>query len=82
MKGAISPSEACKALFDQPVIAEDTDGNCYFKRLRLMSTSQVVLESLQGTGDFPPTILAIGGTSGLILAKVWPVVGVLFEIPQ
>ncbi|MGF6231843.1 hypothetical protein QFZ27_005798 [Inquilinus ginsengisoli] len=81
VRDAISPSAACTSLRDQPVIAEDADGNCYFKRMRIASSDQVVLESLEGSGDFPPTILDIGGTSGRALAKVWPVAGVLFELP-
>ena len=70
--------DAEMSLDGRPVIAEDSDGNRYFKRLRV-ETSSIILESLEISGDFPPILLA--RPPGLLkhLAKVWPVFGVLFE---
>jgi hypothetical protein len=73
-------SDAVKSLDGRPVIAEDSDNNRYFKRLR-MEPNDVILESLEISGDFPPILLA--KTPGLPrhMTRVWPVLGVLFEKP-
>ena len=76
----VSPKDAEKTLDGRPVIAEDSDQSRYFKRLRVESNN-IILESLEIGGDFPPILLA--KATGLLkhLAKVWPVLGVLFEKP-
>lgn len=64
----------------KPVIAMDSDGAQFFKRLRLMSPTMVILESLDAGGLYPPHVLAISdGHAALSLKKVWPVCGVIFE---
>jgi hypothetical protein len=64
----------------KPVIAMDTDGAHFFKRLRLVSSTMVILESLDAGGLHPPHVLAISdGSAALSLKKVWPVCGVIFE---
>jgi SOS-response transcriptional repressor LexA len=72
--------DAGQKLDGRPVIAEDSDGSRYFKRLRVESNS-IILESLEIGGDFPPILLA--KTPGLLkhISMVWPVFGVLFEKP-
>jgi hypothetical protein len=76
----VSLKDAEQNLDGRPVIAEDSDQSRYFKRLRIESNN-IILESLEIGGDFPPILLA--KTPGLSkhLTKVWPVLGVLFEKP-
>ena len=76
----LSPKNAETTLDGCPIIAEDSDQIRYFKRLRVESNN-IILESLEIGGDFPPILLA--KTTGLLkhLAQVWPVLGVLFERP-
>jgi len=76
----VSLKEAEKKLDGHPVIAEDSDQSRYFKRLRV-DDNNVILESLEIGGDFPPIL--VSKTPGLLkyLTKVWPVLGVLFEMP-
>jgi hypothetical protein len=81
VKSAISAAEACRLLHGRPVIAETNDGQCYFKRLQVVSAQQIVLESLESGGDFEPIVPAMPGAQGATLTRVWPVVGVLFERP-
>jgi energy-coupling factor transporter ATP-binding protein EcfA2 len=72
--------DAEKKLNGRPIIAEDSNQSRYFKRLRV-DANNIILESLEIGGDFPPILLA--NTSGLLthLTMVWPVLGVLFEKP-
>jgi len=67
------------ALEGHPVIAEDSNDNRYFKRLRIGDNGLIILESLEIGGDFPPVTLA--GKPGTLayLKALWPVLGVLFE---
>ncbi len=74
--------EACKKLEGQPVIAEDSSGSRYFKRLRSGGEGVVILESLEIGGDFPPIVLADKPGSALRIQTIWPVLGVLFERPS
>ena len=72
--------EALKRLDGRPVIAADEEDNRYFKRLRF-ADNRVILESMDAGGSFRPIILLLPGDSkGVCLRRVWPVVGVLFEI--
>lgn len=74
--------EACKKLEGQPVIAEDSSGSRYFKRLRSGGEGAVILESLEIGGGFPPIVLADKPGSALHVQTIWPVLGVLFERPS
>lgn len=65
----------------KPVIASDSDGSTYFKRLHCVSKDEIVLESLDGTGTYSPIILSFPGSGKFCLDKIWPVGGVLFEHP-
>jgi hypothetical protein len=78
----VSVAEACKRLEGQPVIAEDSSGNRYFKRLRAGRNGVIILESLEIGGDFPPVVLADKIGAALYVQTVWPVLGVLFERPN
>ena len=74
--------EACKELEDQPVIAEDSSGSRYFKRLRSGGDGLVILESLEIGGGFPPVVLADKPGAASHIQTIWPVLGVLFERPS
>jgi hypothetical protein len=78
----ITALEALKTLDGKPIIAADTDDNRYFKRLRVMGTAGIVLESLDSGGDYGPVVLALPGTGANCLERVWPVAGILFELPN
>lgn len=77
----VSASDALKGLDGKPVIASDSDGNRYFKRLRV-GQDRVVLESLDSGGDYAPVILELPGSGSNCLHQLWPVAGVLFELPN
>jgi len=77
----ITGSDALKKFDGKPVIASDTDDHRYFKRLRA-GNDRVVLESMDSGGDYAPVILELPGCGSNCLEQVWPVVGVLFEIPN
>jgi hypothetical protein len=77
----LSAVDALKRLDGKPVIASDTDDNRYFKRLRV-GKDRVVLESMDSGGDYGPVILALPGQGSNCLEQVWPVAGVLFELPN
>ena len=81
VKNPIMPQIAMKSLQGQPVIAADTHGNTYFKRLRCVTGDGIVLESLDSSGTHGPVILSPPGGESICLEKVWPVAGVLFEQP-
>jgi hypothetical protein len=76
----VSVKDAEKNLDGSPVIAEDSGHSRYFKRLRV-DFNNIILESLEIGGDFPPILLAKAPGSLKHLTKVWPVLGVLFEKP-
>jgi SOS-response transcriptional repressor LexA len=76
----VSLKEADKKLDGHPVIAEDSNQSRYFKRLRI-EANNIILESLEIGGDFPPILLAKAPSLLAHLTKVWPVLGVLFEKP-
>ncbi len=79
---SIPAEDAGHALDGKAVIAEDSDGSCFFKRLRVQSDGIVVLESLDSGGQYPPVVLSPRGSSGVQLKQIWPVAGILFELPQ
>jgi hypothetical protein len=81
IEDAIAPDVACRLLDGRPVIATDSEGHQYFKRLRAVSSEGVVLESMQSGGDYPPVFLSTPGKGGTTIDRIWPVVGVLFECP-
>jgi hypothetical protein len=74
--------EARKKLDGRPVIAEDSSGSRYFKRLRSGSEGVVILESLEIGGDFPPIVLVDKPGNPSDVRTIWPVIGVLFERPS
>jgi SOS-response transcriptional repressor LexA len=76
----VSFKDAEKNLDGDPVIAEDSDQSRYFKRLRV-HTNNIILESLEIGGNFPPILLAKAPGPLKHCTKVWPVLGVLFEKP-
>jgi hypothetical protein len=82
VKSPLLAQEALGTLHGRPVIAIDTDGNTYFKRLYCVTGDQIVLESLDSGGDYDPIVLSPSDDGANCLEKVWPVVGVLFERPN
>jgi SOS-response transcriptional repressor LexA len=74
----VSFEDAERKFEGHPVIAEDFDQSRYFKRLRFGS-NEIILESLEIGGDFPPIVLAKSPRALKHLEKIWPVLGVLFE---
>jgi hypothetical protein len=77
----VSMKDAEKKLDGRPVIAEASDHDRYFKRLRI-DANTIILESLEISGGFSPILLA--KAPGLLLrhiTNIWPVLGVLFEKP-
>lgn len=81
VKDALSSQEAIRTQDARPVIVEDTNGAHYFKRLRLQPDGSAVLESLHSGGEYSPIVLASVGSANNCLRKLWPVAGVLFELP-
>ena len=77
----VSPRDAVESLRGHPIIAADTDGNTYFKRLRYLAGGRIVLESLESSGSYDPVLLSPLGSGGTSLEMVWQVAGVLFERP-
>ena len=69
------------SLDGRPVVTEDSNGEHYFKRLRLVGGNQIILESMDSGGDFEAVLLAMPGSHELALSGIWPVAGVLFELP-
>lgn len=77
----IVPAQAIGQLTDRPIIAEDTDDQRYFKRLRVPSADQIVLESMDSGGDHGPVVLSMPGKGPKSVTRIWPVLGILFELP-
>ncbi len=78
----IAAKEALKTLDGKPIIAGDSDNKRYFKRLRIVADDKVVLESLDTGGDYGPEVLSLPGKGMNCLERVWPVAGILFELPN
>ncbi len=78
----LDPSAALRSLEGRPVIAENGEGNRYFKRLRAGTKNTVVLESLEISGEHAPIVLTLDTGDVTDLIQVWPVLGVLFERPN
>lgn len=77
----VSSIAELRHLDGKPVIAMDSDGAQFFKRLRVVSPTMVILESLDAGGLYPPHVLTISdGGAAVSLTKVWPVCGVIFEV--
>lgn len=74
----INPDDGLESHDGHPVIAADSDGNHYFKRLRSVADG-VVLESLDSGGVYPPVVLLPADCGSPCLDRIWPVLGVLFE---
>ena len=74
-----------RRLDGRPVIALDSSQHWFFKRLRLTNSDLVILESLDGGGDYPPEVLWLDdpdAASRRTLVAVRAVLGVLFERPE
>ena len=73
-------ASALRQLDGRPVIAEDSEGCAFFKRLRVLEPRSVVLESLDKTGAEGLILLSTDpGGSGALLTRVREVVGVIFD---
>ena len=82
IKKEISLDTALASLAGKPIIAADSQGNTYFKRLQLPECGNIVLESLYSGGNHDPIILSLTDRGQNTLKKVWPVAGILFELPR
>ena len=73
-------ARSLRSLDSRPVIAEDSEGCAFFKRLRALEHQCVFLESLDNTGTEGPIRLSTKpGESVPFLTRVREVVGVLFD---
>ncbi|MGR4931405.1 AAA family ATPase [Bradyrhizobium sp. CAR08] len=81
VQDALTSQAAINAQDGRPVIVEDSNGTHYFKRLRLQPDGGAVLESLHSGGEYWPIVLSPVGSKKNCLQKLWPVAGVLFELP-
>ena len=73
-------AKALEELDGKPVIAEDSEGCAFFKRLRVLDTRWVILESLDKTGAEEMVRLSIDQEQlGPMLVGVREVVGVVFD---
>lgn len=73
-----------RRLDGRPVIALDSEQHRFFKRLRLAGGDLIILESLDGGGEYPPEVLwheSEDSQNRRTLTAVWAVLGVLFERP-
>jgi len=77
----LTTTQALNTLVGKPIIAADNNDNYYFKRLQMPASGQIVLESLDIGGDYPPLLLSVPGNGENCVERVWPVAGVLFELP-
>lgn len=77
----VTSAQELRRLDGHPVIALDSDEARYFKRLRLVGDDLVILESLDGSGDYPPEVLRRPGGGARSVKEVWEVLGVLFSLP-
>lgn len=82
VKKEMTVEAAVKTLDGKPIIASDTNDIQYFKRLRVATSDQIVLESMDSGGDYGPVVLSLPGKGRNCLIHVWPVAGVLFELPN
>lgn len=64
------------------VVAGDSNDLRYFKRLQIPHGGRAILESLDVTGDHEPIVLAMNRGTETYLKEIWPVMGVLFELPS
>lgn len=72
-------------LIGKPVIVEDRSGSRYFKRLQTPGEDLVVLESLDTSGEHGPILMKTQSTDSTeqnVITRIWPVAGILFEIPN
>ena len=73
-------AKALEELDGKPVIAEDSEGCAFFKRLRVVDTRWVILESLDKTGSEEMVRLSTDPEQpGPMLVGVREVVGVVFD---
>ena len=63
------------------VIAADTEGTRYFKRIRMVEKTMIILESLNPDGFNPSIIASFDDSCGIQITTLLPVHGVLFELP-
>lgn len=81
-RDVMRPEDAVRQLDGRLVVAVDSDGTKYFKRLRRSREPYVILESLNPDGTASAELMTLAGTGDLPrLDRVLPVVGVLFELP-
>ncbi len=73
-------ASALRELDGRPVIAEDSEDRAFFKRLRVLNSTSVILESLDKTGSEGLIPLSTNSIeSDPMLTRVREVVGVIFD---
>ena len=73
-------ANALGELDGRPVIAQDSEGCAFFKRLRLVNSTTVILESLDKTGSEGPIQVSVDPNGPApALTRVREVVGVIFD---
>ena len=79
-RAAVDLSKSLREMDDKPVIVEDNEDCVYFKRLRILDETSVVLESLDKTGFEGLVRLSIDPSGQFpLLTRIREVVGVVFD---
>lgn len=81
----LPPGASLGRLVGKPVIVEDLAGSRFFKRLQAPDQDLVVLESLDASGEHGPILMKLKSTAHTdenVISRIWPVAGILFEIPN
>lgn len=84
MSAPLDTGANIRPLIGRPVIVEDRSGSRYFKRLQEAGHNLIVLESLDTSGEHGPVLLKMQATDPAeedVVSRIWPVAGILFEIP-
>lgn len=84
MSAPLDTGANTRPLIGRPVIVEDRSGSRYFKRLQEADHNLIVLESLDTSGEHGPVLLKMQAADVAeenVVSRIWPVAGILFEIP-
>lgn len=85
MSAPLDTGASIRPLIGRPVIVEDRSGSRYFKRLQEADHNLIVLESLDTSGEHGPVLLKLQATvlsEENVVSRIWPIAGILFEIPS
>lgn len=85
LSSPLATGASMSRLVGKPVIVEDQGGSRYFKRLQTTDQNLVVLESLDTSGEHGPILMKLQSTDPTeenVIRRIWPVAGILFEVPN